>query len=161
MSVQTRHLALMPPVTADMRVLIFHAANLPLPPAGVNHQYVNRADGGKALRDDMRAYRDTLSVLLLARITALRRQYGAAQLLAKTQKLDLAIDFTWKLPQSEHYRRDIDGLVKFPQDCVCQALGLNDARIVDHHMRKHRVPASVAGFDVTLWALGVKEEKTA
>ncbi len=106
---------------------------LPLPPS-INQQYVsvgNRRVLSKASRQYHRAveravrqlrFNGTLSDEL---VDALRAGY-----------IGLFIDFYFETP----LRRDLDGGLKITQDALCQALGVNDNRVVDVHLVKRIDP---------------------
>jgi len=48
----------------------------------------------------------------------------------------LFIDFYFETP----HRRDLDGGLKVTQDAICEALGVNDNRVVDVHLIKRIDP---------------------
>src|SRR5436305_4499293 len=109
------------------------ALTLPLPP-GVNNLYVtvnNRRvlshegrefkSATKSRLDEMR-FSGTMPDQLL---TALKNNY-----------LSLFIDFYFATPM----RRDLDGGLKITQDAICEALGINDNRVVDIHLVKRIDP---------------------
>ena len=48
----------------------------------------------------------------------------------------LFIDFYFETPR----RRDLDGGLKITQDAICDALGINDNRVVDVHLVKRIDP---------------------
>jgi len=50
--------------------------------------------------------------------------------------LALFLDFYFSTP----LKRDLDGGLKITQDALCEALGLNDNRVVDIHLIKHIDP---------------------
>jgi crossover junction endodeoxyribonuclease RusA len=107
--------------------------SLPLPP-GVNNLYVSvngrRVLSGEGKRfkaqvagrlDEMH-YRGELSDVALSE---LRSGY-----------LSLFVDFYFASPM----RRDLDGGLKITQDALCEALGINDNRVVDIHLTKRVDP---------------------
>lgn len=51
---------------------------------------------------------------------------------AKQGYLCLFVNFYFKTP----LRRDLDGGLKILQDTICEALGMNDNRVVDIHLVK-------------------------
>jgi len=106
---------------------------LPLPP-GINQQYAT-VKGRRILSKASRQYKKevhkairrlrvdgTISDFLVA---ALRQGY-----------VGLFIDFFFETPQ----RRDLDGGLKITQDAICDALGVNDNRVVDVHLVKRIDP---------------------
>lgn len=109
------------------------ALTLPLPP-GVNNLYLTvngrrvlgpegkkYKSGVKQKLDEMRYSGDLAEELL----SSLRRSY-----------LSLFIDFYFPTPM----RRDLDGGLKITQDALCEALGINDNRVVDIHLVKRVDP---------------------
>ena len=116
-----------PPVSVDIRL------TLPLPPS-VNNQYATvggrrvLSAEGRRFKASVRAYLDEMrcSGALNDRVLgALRAGY-----------LSLFIDFYFPTPM----RRDLDGGLKITQDALCEALGINDNRVVDIHLVKRIDP---------------------
>lgn len=52
----------------------------------------------------------------------------------RSDSLAIAIHFYFTSP----LRRDVDGGLKIAQDALCEALGINDNRIQEIHLYKHR-----------------------
>jgi crossover junction endodeoxyribonuclease RusA len=106
---------------------------LPLPP-GINQQYAT-VHGRRVLSKDSRQYKRQVrqairrfrveGVLPDAFVAALREGY-----------VGLFIDFFFETP----LRRDLDGGLKIAQDAICDALGVNDNRVVDVHLVKRIDP---------------------
>ncbi len=106
---------------------------LPLPP-GINQQYAT-VQGRRVLSKDSRRYKREVrhairrfrveGVLPDALVAALRQGY-----------VGLFIDFFFETP----HRRDLDGGLKIAQDAICEALGVNDSRVVDVHLVKRIDP---------------------
>jgi crossover junction endodeoxyribonuclease RusA len=106
---------------------------LPLPP-GINQQYAT-VGGRRVLSKNSRKYKKEVrhairrlrveGVLSDALVTALRQGY-----------VGLFIDFYFETP----HRRDLDGGLKITQDAICDALGVNDNRVVDVHLVKRIDP---------------------
>ena len=106
---------------------------LPLPP-GINQQYatvkgrrvLSRASGKykKHVRKIIRRLR-VEGVISDELVAALREGF-----------VGLFIDFYFETP----YRRDLDGGLKIAQDSICDALGVNDNRVVDVHLVKRIDP---------------------
>ncbi len=106
---------------------------LPLPP-GINQQYAT-VRGRRVLSKDSRRYKEEVrhairrfrveGVLPDALVAALRQGY-----------VGLFIDFYFETP----HRRDLDGGLKIAQDAICEALGVNDSRVVDVHLVKRIDP---------------------
>lgn len=106
---------------------------LPLPP-GINQQYAT-VNGRRLLSKESRSYkREVQAIVQRLRaegtipaelVTALRQGF-----------VGLFIDFYFKTP----HRRDLDGGLKITQDAICDALGVNDNRVVDVHLVKRIDP---------------------
>lgn len=106
---------------------------LPLPPS-INQQYAT-VGGRRILSKASRTYKKEVrrvvrrlraaGVLSDALVTALRRGF-----------MGLFIDFYFETP----HRRDLDGGLKIAQDAICDALGVNDNRVVDVHLVKRIDP---------------------
>ena len=73
-------------------------------------------------------------------LCALARRKSGPTLGQMLDGAPLALDLQFYF-ESE-LRRDIDGGLKITQDAVCEALGLNDNRIVEVTLRKKRDAAS-------------------
>lgn len=101
---------------------------LPLPP-GVNNQY-STVNGRRVLNTEARQWKKR----------ALRELDGvfdpAFQAAARTGYLALFIDFYFASP----LRRDLDGGLKIAQDVICEAIGVDDRRVVDIHLVKRIDP---------------------
>lgn len=101
---------------------------LALPP-GVNNQYstVNgrRVLSAEARRWKKQARRDLTGIF----------KPGFAEH-ARTGYLALFIDFYFPTP----LRRDLDGGLKITQDAICEALAVDDRRVVDIHLVKRIDP---------------------
>ena len=69
-------------------------------------------------------------------ICALAKHTGGRRLLAGQSNVPLALDLRFFFISM--LRRDIDGGLKITQDAVCEALGINDNRIVEVTLRKDR-----------------------
>ncbi len=106
---------------------------LPLPP-GINQQYAT-VHGRRVLSRASRDYKKTVR-------EAIRRLRAEAviseRLVAALQHgfVALFIDFYFETPG----RRDLDGGLKIAQDAICEALGINDNRVVDIHLLKRIDP---------------------
>jgi len=106
---------------------------LPLPPS-INQQYAT-VNGRRVLSADSRRYKREVRKAMRrlraegtisdALVTALRRGF-----------VGLFIDFFFQTPG----RRDLDGGLKITQDAICEALGVNDNRVVDVHLVKRIDP---------------------
>ncbi len=102
---------------------------LPLPPS-VNQQYAT-VNGRRVLSRTTRCWKSgalqTLRGIVLPAVflETLRNGY-----------LAMFIDFYFETP----LRRDLDGGLKITQDVVCEALGIDDRRVVDIHLVKRIDP---------------------
>ena len=107
--------------------------SLPLPP-GINEQYAT-VDGHRVstlvARRFKRQVRDILRTLTQQGILPdeLHDQFQQSY-------LALFLDFYFATP----LKRDLDGGLKITLDALCEALGLNDNRVVDIHLVKHIDP---------------------
>jgi crossover junction endodeoxyribonuclease RusA len=107
--------------------------DLPLPPS-INQQYAT-VGGRRVLSKASRTYKKDVhkavrrlrveGVLSDALVTILRQGF-----------IGLFIDFYFETPR----RRDLDGGLKITQDAICDALGVNDNRVVDVHLVKRIDP---------------------
>lgn len=101
---------------------------LPLPP-GVNNQY-STVNGRRVLSVAARRWKKlALSELGATFEPGFRER-------AKDGYLALFIDFYFESP----LRRDLDGGLKIAQDVICEALGVDDRRVVDIHLVKRIDP---------------------
>jgi crossover junction endodeoxyribonuclease RusA len=106
---------------------------LPMPPS-VNNQYAT-VDGRRVLSKEAARFKRTVREQVQRAIAAGR--IGAAELeRLATGYLALYIDFYFATP----LRRDLDGGLKITQDALCEALTLNDNRVVDIHLIKRIDP---------------------
>jgi crossover junction endodeoxyribonuclease RusA len=109
-------------------------AVLPLPP-GVNNLYVS-VNGRRVLSREGRRFKAEVR----ARLDSMRAE---GRLPAETLEalrsgyLSLFIDFYFPTP----LKRDLDGGLKITQDALCEALGINDNRVVDIHIVKRIDPS--------------------
>jgi crossover junction endodeoxyribonuclease RusA len=124
---------------------------LPLPP-GVNNQYAT-VNGRRVLSAEARAYKagvkrqvddlDFSGRITPSMLSTLRGSY-----------LSLFIDFYFASP----LKRDLDGGLKVTQDALCEALGVNDNRVVDIHLVK-RIDPRNPRIEVQLEAIAPDEWK--
>ena len=106
---------------------------LPLPP-GVNNQYAT-VSGRRILSVEARRFKSAVG----KRVEEMRfsGELPHPQLEAiRTSYLSLFIDFYFASPM----KRDLDGGLKITQDALCEALGINDNRVVDIHLVKRIDP---------------------
>lgn len=106
---------------------------LPLPP-GVNNQYPTVGNRRVLSKEASRFKRDVKKLLLGAASDAARNETEQARL--KAGWLGLYLDFYFATP----LKRDLDGGLKITQDALCEALGLDDRRVVDIHLVKRIDP---------------------
>src|SRR5438045_4109745 len=107
--------------------------SLPLPP-GVNNLYVS-VNGRRVLSGEGKRFKAQVA----ARLDEMRHggELPEAMLGAlRSGYLSLFVDFYFETPM----RRDLDGGLKITQDALCEALGINDNRVVDIHLTKRVDP---------------------
>lgn len=106
---------------------------LPLPPS-INQQYAT-VHGRRVLSKESRQYK-----LAVVNAVGRLREEGrlSTQFLTALRQafVGLFIDFYFETPN----RRDLDGGLKIAQDALCEALGVNDNRVVDVHLVKRIDP---------------------
>jgi crossover junction endodeoxyribonuclease RusA len=109
--------------------------SLPIPPS-INSQYAT-VNGRRVLSSTGRRYKSTIAQILLS---ALAQSPNRSAFLnaAQSHYLSLTIHFYF----STLLRRDLDGGLKIAQDAVCEAMGINDNRIVEIHLYKALDPES-------------------
>ena len=106
---------------------------LPLPPS-INQQYAT-VRGRRVLSKASRQYkRDVCKMIGRLRVQGVIPDALVAAL--KEGFVGLFIDFFFETPR----RRDLDGGLKITQDAICDALGVNDNRVVDVHLVKRIDP---------------------
>lgn len=101
---------------------------LPLPPS-INRQYAT-VNGRRVLSATGRRYKVTVGQLLM---TAPSSSEWTA-FLQKVQEHFLTLTIHFYFPTL--LRRDIDGGLKIAQDALCEAMNLNDNRIMEIHLYK-------------------------
>jgi crossover junction endodeoxyribonuclease RusA len=106
---------------------------LPLPPS-INQQYAT-VRGRRVLSQASRHYKRDVR-LALRRLQAEGIVSDALIAALRQGFVGLFIDFYFETPQ----RRDLDGGLKIAQDAICDALGVNDNRVVDVHLVKRIDP---------------------
>jgi crossover junction endodeoxyribonuclease RusA len=105
--------------------------NLPVPPS-INHQYAT-VNGRRILSSAGRSYKATVAHQVLI---ALARAPHKDPLLRTLRGSDLTLSIRFYF--ASPLRRDVDGGLKIAQDALCEALGLNDNRVVEIHLYKTR-----------------------
>ena len=108
---------------------VFLTLTLPLPPS-INHQYAT-VQGRRLLSSASRRFKVHVGQEVLCLLAA-RRQTTASE--HGLNRLRLALDLHFYF--GSMLRRDIDGGLKITQDALCEALGINDNRIVEVSLRK-------------------------
>jgi crossover junction endodeoxyribonuclease RusA len=117
----------------DTDVVLRAWFELPLPP-GINQQYAT-VGGRRVLSKNSRQYKKEVGKA----IRRLRSEGVISDALVVTLRqgfVGLFIDFFFETP----HRRDLDGGLKITQDAICDALGVNDNRVVDVHLVKRIDP---------------------
>lgn len=104
---------------------------LPLPPS-INHHYAT-VNGRRVLSAEGRRFKTLVGQEVLC---ALTKHKAGRRLLTAQDGGPLALDLRFYF--LSELRRDIDGGLKITQDAVCEALGINDNRIVEVTLRKER-----------------------
>ena len=103
--------------------------SLPLPPS-INQQYAT-VNGRRVLSSMGRQYKNTISQILLGSLAQSTHRTSFLKAVS-SHFLALSIHFYF----TSLLRRDIDGGLKISQDALCEALGVNDNRIVEIHLFK-------------------------
>ncbi len=102
---------------------------LPMPP-GINSQYAT-VNGRRVLSEEARKWKREVS----RKVEYLEDQGRISEQLrhdfAKVH-LSVFLDFYFTTP----HKRDLDGGLKITLDAICEALNLNDNRVVDIHLIK-------------------------
>ena len=106
---------------------------LPLPPS-INNQYAT-VGNRRVLSKEAARFKRVVKQTFLGKV-------GEAALVAGERErlqagfLGLYLDFYFATP----LKRDLDGGLKITQDALCEALGLDDRRVVDIHLVKRIDP---------------------
>jgi crossover junction endodeoxyribonuclease RusA len=109
---------------------VFLTLILPLPPS-INHQYAT-VQGRRLLSSAGRRFKSHVGQEVLCLLAARRQTIPTVDGL---NRLRLALDLHFYF--GSMLRRDIDGGLKITQDALCEALGINDNRIVEVSLRKY------------------------
>ena len=102
---------------------------LPVPPS-INHQYAT-VNGRRVLSSKGRRYKAGVAQQILAALMSSSQRMELLKNL-RTHTLQLSVRFFF----TSALRRDIDGGLKIAQDAVCDALEINDNRIIEIHLYK-------------------------
>ena len=105
------------------------AFTLPIPPS-INSQYAT-VQGRRVLSSAGRRYKTTISQILLETLLQLPDK---VTFLHAVQSHYLSLSIHFYFPTL--LRRDLDGGLKIAQDAVCEAMGINDNRIIEIHLYK-------------------------
>lgn len=118
---------------------------LPLPPS-INHQYAT-VRGRRILSSTGRRYKAEINRVMGSFLasSALRHHF-----LQRLPSHFLGLQLHFYFPTL--LRRDLDGGLKIAQDALCQALGTNDNRILEIHLKKS-VDPSTPRLESTLYIL--------
>lgn len=102
---------------------------LPLPPS-INHQYAT-VNGRRILSRRSRDYKHYVTEEVAQWLASQAEPETTAKLF-QDRYLSLTITFYF----ATALRRDLDGGLKIAQDALCEALGVNDNRVIEIHLRK-------------------------
>jgi crossover junction endodeoxyribonuclease RusA len=102
---------------------------LPVPPS-INHQYAT-VQGRRVLSAPARRYKTAVANHVLHVLAHAPHRQSLLRTL-RTHHLALTIRFFF----ASLLRRDVDSGLKIVQDAICEALGMNDNRIVELHLYK-------------------------
>lgn len=116
---------------------------LPLPPS-VNHQYAT-VNGRRILSARGRGFKRLVAQQVLV---ALARTPGRERWLHAFRTEFLGLTVCLHVPSL--LQRDVDGGLKITQDALCEALGVNDNRILRIHLAKALDPR-LPRMEVTLF----------
>ncbi len=103
---------------------------LPIPPS-INRQYAT-VNGRRVLSATGRRYKQTIGQLLMTTGATSSAKWDTFLHTAQEQYLTLTIYFYFPTL----LRRDLDGGLKIAQDALCEAMSLNDNRIIEIHLYK-------------------------
>lgn len=106
---------------------------LPLPP-GVNNQYAT-VGNRRVLSKEAARFKRTVKQTFLGAVGMAALDEDERERL-QAGYLGLYLDFYFATP----LKRDLDGGLKITQDALCEALGLDDRRVVDIHLVKRIDP---------------------
>ena len=104
------------------------STTLPIPPS-INRQYAT-VNGRRVLSATGRRYKGAIGQLLMTAASSSKWP----TFLRAAQEHWLALTIHFHFPTL--LRRDLDGGLKIAQDALCEALGLNDNRIMEIHLYK-------------------------
>ena len=102
---------------------------LPVPPS-INHQYAT-VHNRRLLSAEGRGYKAEVGHHILMALARAPHKETLRQTL-RTRYLSLTVRFYFASP----LRRDVDSGLKITQDALCEALGVNDNRVLEIHLYK-------------------------
>jgi len=105
------------------------ALALPVPPS-INHQYAT-VNGRRVLSSKGRRFKAGVAQQILAALMGSSERVDLLKNL-RTHSLIFSVRFFF----TSALRRDIDGGLKIAQDAICDALEINDNRIIEIHLYK-------------------------
>ena len=106
---------------------------LPLPPS-INNQYAT-VGNRRVLSKEAARFKRVVKQTFLGKLGEAALATGERERL-QAGFLGLYLDFYFATP----LKRDLDGGLKITQDALCEALGLDDRRVVDIHLVKRIDP---------------------
>ncbi len=113
-----------------------------MPPSSNNAYTTGKGHGRRVLTTDARRWKE--SAIKQIRVTAGRAGWSMAP------KTPMQIMILFRAPNILVW--DLDGKVKLLQDAFCEAVGLNDAYVMDLHLRKRRWPNEQVCMRVMEWS---------
>ncbi|MBQ27862.1 MAG: hypothetical protein CMH81_06965 [Nitrospiraceae bacterium] len=119
---------------------------LPIPPS-INHQYAT-VNGRRILSAESRSYKQLVGGHVLI---ALAKNPKREHLRTLLQSHALILSMWFYLRTA--LRRDLDSGLKITQDAICEALELNDNRVVEIHLHK-KIDRNDPRLEVILAPLG-------
>ena len=118
------------PVSEQIASELFSLTLILQIPPSINHQYAT-VQGRRVLSSAGRRFKMHVGQELLC---LLARRNSISSTLRVPDRSRLALDLRFYFVSG--LRRDIDGGLKITQDALCEALGINDNRIVEVTLRK-------------------------
>jgi crossover junction endodeoxyribonuclease RusA len=132
------------------------ALTLPVPPS-INHQYAT-VNGRRVLSSKGRRYKASVAQHILAALMSSSERMDLLKNL-RTHSLKFSVRFFF----TSALRRDIDGGLKIAQDAICDALEINDNRIIEIHLYKSidaNCPRMECSLSVTLTKTKLPKSRT-
>ncbi len=119
---------------------------LPIPPS-INHQYAT-VKGRRILSSESRSYKQLVGQHVLL---ALAKNPDRERLRSFMKSHDLVLSMWFYLRTA--LRRDLDSGLKITQDAICEALEVNDNRVVEIHLHK-KIDRTEPRLEVLLTSCG-------